>query len=57
MLLVSFVHALIQKTFSANCMQNTVLGADGKTDKNLSSSLELIFLGVDEGKEETSKVK
>lgn len=57
MLLVSFVHALIQQTLSANCMQNTVLGADGKTDKNLASSLELIFLGVDEGKEETSKVK
>ena len=36
-------------------MQNTVLGADGKTDKNLASSLELIFLGVDEGKEETIK--
>ena len=46
---------LIQQTLSANCMQSTVVGAGGKTDKNLASNLELIFWGVDEGKEETIK--
>ena len=55
MFLVSFVHTLIQQTLSANCMQSTVVGAGGKTDKNLASNLELIFWGVDEGKEETIK--
>ena len=36
-------------------MQSPALGADGKTDKNLASSMELIFFGVGEGKEETVK--
>ena len=55
MLLVSLVHTVIPRTLSANCMQSPALGADGKTDKNLASSMELIFFGVGEGKEETVK--
>lgn len=55
MLLVPFVHTLIQQTLSANCMQSPALGADGKADKNLASNMELMVLGVGEGKEETVK--